>query len=73
MQEKVQKAAKILMGAAVGIFIGRSLWLWQDVNAHPELYAANSAPWYTPLILEGAVTAAVILVGALVYWIAGKS
>lgn len=72
MQEKVQKAAKIVMGAAIGIFIGRSAWLWQDVNAHPELYAMNSAPWYYRLIVEGLITAGVLAVGGLVYWLAGR-
>ena len=72
MQAKIQKLLKALTGVALGVFIGRSLWLWQDVSAHPELYEVHSAPWYTQLLVEGAVTAGVILAGGAVYWILEK-
>ena len=63
MKEKVQKAVKAVLGLALGVFVGRSLWLRQDVISHPELYAANSAPWYTPLLF---------LTGGLVWLLTGR-
>ena len=72
MRERVQKAIKIVLGLGLGVFVGRSLWLWQDVNARPELYEANSAPWYTPLLLEGAVLAGLIAAGAVVWWLLSR-
>ena len=72
MKEKVQKIIKIVLGIALGVFIGRSLWLRQDGRARPELYAANSAPWYTPLLLEGAILAGIFLLGGLAWWAAGR-
>lgn len=72
MQGKIRKAVKIVLGLALGVFIGRSLWLRQDVRTHPELYAANSAPWYTPLLVEGLILLAVFLIGGLVWRLAGR-
>ncbi len=72
MKEKVQKAVKAVLGLALGVFVGRSLWLRQDVISHPELYAANSAPWYTPLLLEGGILLGLFLTGGLVWWLTGR-
>lgn len=72
MEEKIQKGIKVVLGLALGVFIGRSLWLRQDVMSHPELYEANSAPWYTPLLLEGGILLGVFLLGGLAWWLAGR-
>lgn len=72
MKEKLQKAIKLVLGVALGVFIGRSLWLRQDVIARPELYEANSAPWYTPLLIEGAILLGLFLIGGLVWWLLGR-
>lgn len=69
MRERAQKAIKVVLGLGLGIFIGHSLWLRQDVGIHPERYAMSSAPWYMPLLLEGAVLAVLIAAGALVWWL----
>ncbi len=69
MEEKLQKAIKVVLGGALGVFIGRSLWLRQDVRARPELYQANSAPWYTPLLWEGAILLGLFLLGGLAWWL----
>ena len=41
----------IVIGVSVGCLIGRVLWIVLDYNAHPDLYAAYSAPWYTQIIV----------------------
>lgn len=72
VEEKLRKAIKVVLGGALGIFIGRSLWLRQDVIARPELYEANSAPWYTPLLFEGAVLLGLFLLAGLAWWLLGR-
>lgn len=52
----VKRVLNIVIGASVGCLIGRVLWIIVDYNAHPDLYAAYSAPWYTQIIV------------ALVFW-----
>lgn len=52
----VKSVLNIVIGASVGCLIGRVLWIVFDYNAHLDLYAAYSAPWYTQIIV------------ALVFW-----
>ncbi len=72
MIKKIRQAVQICMGASVGVFIGRSLWLWQDMRRYPELYEMQSAPWYTPLIVQGILTAAILAVGGIAWWALGR-
>lgn len=51
-----------IMGAFVGVFIGRGIFVAWDFYAHPERYAMQSAPWYTSILVDGAFTLAVLLV-----------
>lgn len=59
--KRLNHLLNIILGACIGVFIGRSLFRWWDYSAHPSLYAMQSAPWYTSILLHGAVTAAVAL------------
>jgi ABC-type antimicrobial peptide transport system permease subunit len=50
------------MGAFIGVFIGRGIYVIWDFKTHPELYAVQSAPWYTSILVYGAFTIVVLLV-----------
>lgn len=52
---------------SVGVYIGKWLWLWQDVQMHPDLYAWNSAPWYMRMIPYTWMAAGMVLLGAAGY------
>ena len=52
--KKLDSWLTVVMGVSVGLFLARLLYLLWDVNAHPALYAAQSAPWYVRLIVPGA-------------------
>ena len=56
----------ILIGAFVGAFIGYGIFVYWDFKTHPDLYAAWSAPWYTGILVNGAVTLAVVVVAVIV-------
>lgn len=52
----------LIMSAFVGAFLGHGLFVvWND-KTHPGLYAMQSAPWYTSILVYGAFTLAVLLV-----------
>lgn len=51
--KKLNHALNIIIGAFVGVFIGYAIYVVWDYNAHPQLYAAYSAPWYTGILLYG--------------------
>lgn len=47
----VKRLLNIVIGVSAGCLIGRVLWIIVDYNAHPDLYASYSAPWYTQIIV----------------------
>ena len=64
--KKLNQTLNIIMGSSAGIFIGHAIHVFTDFKRHPELYAMQSAPWYTSIVVWGAVTLAVLLVCGLI-------
>ena len=64
--KRLNHLLNIILGASIGVFIGRSLFRWWDYSTHPSLYAMQSAPWYTSILMHGAVTAAIVILITLV-------
>ncbi len=64
--KRLNKFLNILMGAFVGVFLGRCIYVCWDYAAHPELYAMQSAPWYTSILVYGIFTAFVLLLGCVI-------
>ena len=60
--ERIRQLLNIVMGSALGVFVGRTAYTCWDYAARPQLYATQSAPWYTGVLVQGAATAAVVLV-----------
>ncbi len=51
-----------LMAAFFGVWVGNAgMVLWQYINT-PERFAAQSAPWYTQILVQGLVTIAVLAI-----------
>ncbi len=63
--KKLNQFLNILIGAFIGVFIGRGIYVYWDIKTHPDLYAAWSAPWYTYILVSGAVTLAVVVVAVI--------
>ena len=59
--ERLYKTLKIAFFVFLGIFIGGSLYIVYDYNAHPGLYALRSAPWYLDILINGIFTAVVLI------------
>ena len=64
--KRLNQILNIVIGATLGVFAGDALFLYWDWRTHPELYAMNSAPWYTGLMVYGFVAAAAILISLIV-------
>ena len=60
--KKINNFLNILIGAFVGVFIGHGIYVYYNYKTHPDLYAMNSAPWYTSILVYGIFTLVVILV-----------
>lgn len=60
--KKLNHILNVIIGAFTGVFIGHGIYVVWNVRTHPELYAMQSAPWYTSLLVYGAFTIAVLLI-----------
>lgn len=72
MLKRVNELINIVIGVSIGVFIGYGLYSFWDFKSHPELYAMQSAPWYTRLILWGAVTIGIVAIAAIIKLIIRK-
>lgn len=59
--KKLDRILNIIMGALLGAFVGRGMGTVWDYHTHPEQYVAQSAPWYTDILVYGLCT----LIGVL--------
>lgn len=75
--KKLNHALNIIIGAFVGLFIGYAIYVVWDYNAHPQLYAAYSAPWHTGILLYGicalGVAVVCLVIKAVIRYQVGKT
>ncbi len=72
-KNKLNSILNILIGAAVGVFIGCGAYTFWDYKAHPGLYAMQSAPWYRGVLVYGIVAAVILVLGFVLKQIMRKS
>lgn len=72
MLKRINEIMNIVIGAAIGVFIGCGLYKFLDFKRHPELYVMQSAPWYTQLVPWGGVTIGIIIIAAITKLICRK-
>ena len=60
--KKLNNILNIIIGAFVGVFIGHGIYVVGNYKTRPELYAMQSAPWYTSILVYGAFTFVVLLI-----------
>ena len=52
----------VVIGSFIGVFIGFGIYKFWHFKTYPNLYAMQSAPWYTELLLDGALVAVLVVV-----------
>lgn len=62
---KVEFFFNIIIGSFIGVFIGHGIYVYLDYKAHPDLYAMQSAPWYTSIFVYGVVMLILLVVLAI--------
>lgn len=72
MKKRPNQIFNTIIGAFLGVWIGHSLYVYWDYRAHPGLYALQSAPWYTSILLYGAFTLIAVLIALIVKKILSK-
>ena len=66
MLKKLNQILNTIIGAFVGVFIGHGIYVFWDFKTHPDLYAMQSAPWYTSILLYGIVTVVVLIAAVII-------
>ena len=62
MLRKLNCFLNIVIGSVIGVFIGFGIYKFWHFKTYPNLYAMQSAPWYTELLLDGALVAILVVV-----------
>ena len=62
MLRKLNSFLNIVIGSFIGVFIGFGIYKFWHFKTYPNFYAMQSAPWYTELLLGGALVAVVVVV-----------
>ena len=52
----------IIMGSSISVFIGHGIYVYGHYKKYPDLYAAQSAPRYTGILMYGVFTLIVLAV-----------
>ncbi len=60
MLKRLYDILSVALWCAVGLFVAASLSVVFDYIVHPDLYAMTSAPWYSAIIVNALLSAAVI-------------
>ena len=63
MLKKINFILNIVIGSFIGVFIGYTIYVFWDYTTHSDLYATQSAPWYTSILIYGIVTFIILIVG----------
>ena len=66
MLKKINSILNIIIGSSIGVFIGHGIYVFWDYKTHPDLYAMQSAPWYTSILLYGLFTIVALIVGIMI-------
>lgn len=62
LKEKMGEVIDGIMGTFTGVFLGHGILEVWRYNSRPELYAFQSAPWYTSILIYGVFTVAALLI-----------
>lgn len=66
MRKKINNVLNIIMESFVGVWIGRAIYVYWDYKTHPGLYAAGFVPWYTSILVYGAVALFILVICFLI-------
>ena len=66
MKKKVNQILNIIMGSFTGVFIGSGLYKYWHFRKYPDLYAMQSAPWYTSILINGLFTLVLLAICMIV-------
>lgn len=71
MIRRIRILIRIVMGGAIGCFVGHSLYVLWRYHSSPARYALQSAPWYTSILFSSILTGVFCAIMLLMDWMLG--
>lgn len=72
MYNRTRNLLRGIIIASIGGFIGNAAYVCWDYATHPELYAMQSAPWYTSILTSAIVSASILIIALVPLIILGR-
>ena len=66
MLKKLNGVLNILIISLIGDFAGHAIYVCLDYRTHPQVYAMQSAPWYTGILYYGIYTVASLIIAIII-------
>lgn len=66
MLKKLNGVSNILIISLIGAFAGHAIYVCLDYRKHPQVYAMQSAPWYTGILYYGIYTIAPLIIATII-------
>ena len=70
--KELHKFLKIFIFVQLGACCGRVLAKYLDFVKHPKLYAMQAVPWYVSIMLTVILSAIMIAITTIAYFIVGR-
>ncbi len=62
MKRKINQVLNSIMGSFTGLFLGSGLYRYWHFQKYPDIYAMQSAPWYTRTLIQGFFTLVLVAI-----------
>lgn len=72
MRKRLDQILNIVMGSSVGVCIGYGMYSFLHFKKYPELYAMQSSPWYSEVLVYATVAFVIIAVCVIIKTLYGK-
>ena len=59
---KIKRILNAIMSVCLGYYVGHCIFVFWKHYRYPEIYAMQSAPWYTSLWVNGLMVLAIMLI-----------
>lgn len=70
--KRFDRLLNLVIGCSIGAEIGYALYVYWEYRKYPLLYAMQSAPWYTGILVNGLAAVVISLVAVAAKCIINK-
>lgn len=68
-QRRFRRLLNLVIGIVCCVFAGYAVCVYMDYRKRPDVYLAQSAPWYTGILVYGMFAAVIILIAVVFKWL----